>query len=433
MRIEACFDSHVHWQASGEFSERLKLDSLTGPEQIPNLQPERHHFRAEWLLGFGWDDSKWEAAPHRKFIDKRFPNTPVALQRCDGHAMWLNTEALQRIGLMSAPPPGLDGGRFEVDENGELTGVLIDRACDSVHAMIPKATNFEVRRFLLKGAQLFNEAGFTHVRDMTCDEQQWNEAVRLDQAGLLTLAIEEYFWLRSNSNLDAVLDLFARAAAEPSPNLRVKGVKVFFDGALGSEGALLSRCYHGRSHSGLRLWSTDDLSEVFIRCWQLGAAVSVHTIGDAAVDEVVDLALKLKDQGHSGELHLEHVELIRPETIDKMKKLKLECHLQPTHWLSDRLWLDEKLGDLARFAFPWRRLQEAEVSFDFGSDAPIEAPGLARTFQALRESAEAGIPRLLGSPASYMGHKDLAWAPNSYTVFAEERLRQVVFRGEHLL
>ena len=107
--------------------------------------------------------------------------------------------------------------------------------------------------------------------------------------------------------------------------------------------------------------------------------------------------------------------------------------MQPSHWLSDRKWLKEKLGSLAEAAFPWRKLQEADVPFTFGSDSPIEPAVLSRTFQALRESAEAGVPRLLGSPTHYMGHADLSWAPNSYTILENEKPREVVFRGEHLL
>ena len=79
------------------------------------------------------------------------------------------------------------------------------------------------------------------------------------------------------------------------------------------------------------------------------------------------------------------------------------------------------------------QIQEADVAFDFGSDAPIEPASVARTMQALRESADHGIPRLLGEPNAYLCHTDLAWAPNSFTLFEEESPRQVVFRGENLI
>jgi predicted amidohydrolase YtcJ len=433
MRIEACFDSHVHWAATGEFSQRLFLTGMKSPEDILNMKPEMHHSRGEWLLGFGWDDNAWKTQAHRRVLDQWYPDRPVALSRGDGHALWLNSEALRRAGLLGDAVADPRGGRIVRDETGQPTGVLVDQACELVHKLIPRTTGFEVRRFLLKAVQIFNEAGFTHIRDMTCDEMQWNEAVRLDQSGLLTLAVEEYFWLKNIADLDRQLDLVALAKSEDSPNLRVKGLKIFLDGALGSEGAWLSRCYHGRDHSGLILWEDDALKETLRRSWERGLAVAVHAIGDEAADRIVNLALHVKAMGIKGSLHLEHGELIRPETIEKMRGLDITCHLQPAHWLSDRAWLSEKVGDLAGFAFPWRRLQEADIAFDFGSDSPIEAASVTRTLQALRESAEAGVPRLLGLPMSYMSHRDLSWAANSFTLFEDEKPKQLVFRGEHIL
>lgn len=432
MKIDACFDSHVHWPATGDFAQRLRLDSLKGPQDLKNLKVTPAHQRGDWILGFGWDDNSWNEKPHRRFLDELFPNQPVVFSRCDAHASWVNTEALKRAGLWENVPE-VPGGRIERDNDGRPSGVLIDAAAELVRDQIPRATAFEVRRQLLKGVQIFNEAGYTHIRDMTADETQWNEAVKLDQSGVLTLAVEEYFWLRSIKDLDQIVSLVIRAKRSETANLRAMGIKVFYDGALGSEGAYLSRCYHGRDHQGLLLWEEEGLRAVLRRAWEEKLDLAVHVIGDEAADRVIRITAELAERGIKGPLHLEHCELLRPDTITKMKNLTVHCHMQPAHWLSDRKWLQSKIGDLMESAFPWRRLQEAEIPFDFGSDAPIEPASISRLLQALRESAEGGIPRLLGQPTSYMGHKDLAWAPNSFTILEEEAPTQVVFRGEHLL
>jgi predicted amidohydrolase YtcJ len=432
MRIDACFDSHVHWAATGEFTQRLDLSALASPDDVLNIRPETMHFHGEWLTGFGWDETKWNEKPDKKILDKLYPTTPVALSRCDAHALWVNSEALKRAGIQRGNIPQLKGGRIELDKSGEPTGLLVDRASDLVFNLIPAANAFETRRYMLQAIKVFNDAGYTHIRDMTCDEMQWNEAVRLDQSGLLTLAVEEYFRLKGPAELDKVLLTVQKAKAAQTANLRVMGIKLFLDGALGSEGALLSRCYCGREHAGLKLWDEDSLRETMLKTWAMGLEVAVHAIGDAAADIIVRVARELHTQGHNGKLHIEHGELIRQDTVDLMKGLAVEVHIQPSHWLSDQRWLKNKVGDLIQHAFPWRRLQEAEIPFDFGSDAPIEQASVSKVFEALRHSAEAGIPRLLGSPTNYMTHKDLAWAPNSFTVLEEEKPVQVVFRGEHL-
>ena len=100
MRINACFDSHVHWAATGEFAGRLRLESLRSPSDVMALKPEPSHYHGEWLLGFGWDDNSWSEKPTREVLDKWFPSVPVALSRRDGHALWVNTEALRRSGLL---------------------------------------------------------------------------------------------------------------------------------------------------------------------------------------------------------------------------------------------------------------------------------------------------------------------------------------------
>ncbi len=432
MKIDACFDSHVHWPFTGEFSQRLRLEQLQSPDDVKNLKPAPTHTRGDWLLGFGWDDTTWTQKPHRSVLDALFPSTPVVFSRRDAHASWVNTEALKRSGLWEHDKD-IAGGRIERDSDGKPSGILIDAAAEIVREKIPRATDFELRRQLLKGMQIFNEAGYTHIRDMTCDESQWHEAVKLDQSGVLTLAVEEYFWLKSVAQLDAMISLVIRAKRSETQNLRAMGLKVFLDGALGSEGAYLSQCYHGKDHRGLLLWEKNDLNAVLRRAWEEKIDLAVHVIGDQAADQLIQMAGELHAQGLKGPLHLEHCELLRADTIQKMKGLEIYCHMQPAHWLSDRKWLKNKIGALHDSAFQWRRLQEAEVPFDFGSDAPIEPASIGRMLQALRESAEEGVPRLLGQPSTYMGHRDLSWAPNSFTMIEEEVPSQVVFRGEHLL
>jgi len=434
MRIDSCFDSHVHWAAAGEFSQRLDLKGLKSPKDVLNLKALPHHFRGAWLLGYGWDDSSWSDAPTRATLDAWIPDQPVVLTRVDAHCMWLNTMALRLVGILERDPlEKLVGGRIVRDAQGLATGLLVDRACDLVHEKIPPVTDFEMRRQLLIGMHVFNDAGWTHIRDMTCTEVQWNQVVHLEEAGLLTLAIEEYFHLRDPKDLRGLVELAVRARASQGENVRVKGLKLFLDGALGSEGAWLSKCYCHRDHKGLVLWTEESLVEAMRLTWEAGLELAVHAIGDAAVDHLVEIAQTLRASGYSGALHIEHGELIRNETILKMKSLPISVHMQPSHWLSDHSWLTQKIGDLAAHAFPWRRLQESEVDLHFGSDAPIEPPSLTRALRALEESSHAGVPRLLGTPESYFRHPDPSWAAPSFTEWTPNwEPRRVVFRGTEI-
>ncbi len=435
-----CYDSHVHWLATGQMKYRLDLSQLKSQEDIKSLKIDPHFFQGDWLLGFGWDQSLWEQKqfPDKKILDQLFPETPVSFSRADGHATWCNTEALKRIGLADAkgrtqnPLPEIQGGKIELDSEGQATGILIDSAERLIDQVLPVPDQNQIRRYLMQGMQIFNRAGITHIRDLTCTPEQWASVVHLDKSGLLTLAVEEFFGAYEPKDFLPMLQAAIEAKKDKLKRVRVMGVKVFFDGALGSEGALLSQCYCRTQNKGLSILTEAELKDMMLQTWTAGLALAVHVIGDEAADRVSTVACELWDQGQTGQLHLEHVEMLRTETIKKLQGRQVICHLQPCHWHTDKRWLKEKLGGLYQFVFPWRALQEANIPFFFGSDSPIEEPSLLSNLKALEDSALNSIPKLLGSFTNYHQHPDKAWVANTHTHFSNGEVSQVVFDGEHL-
>lgn len=447
-----CYDSHLHWLATGQWSQQLSLHDLKKPEDILHKKIEPQHQLGGWVLGFGWDQNIWhktksdssisssqqadQAFPTRQILDQWCPDQPVALSRVDGHVLWVNTAALKAADLPIENASSLEdpqGGKYIRDEKGRLTGVMIDIAKMPVEIKIPQAGNREIRRDLLKATQILNQAGFTHIRDLSCNPQQWNESVNLDESGLLTLAVEQFFSADDPKDFDKALDLALQARKQRTKNIRAQGLKIYMDGALGSEGAWMSEPYKSGSGHGLCLLKDDELAGYMKKSFENEFDIAVHTLGDEAVDRVVSVALQLKEEGYLGRLHLEHVEVIRPETVKKMKSLDCTAYMQPCHWLSDSKWLEEKIGKLAKHAFPWRALQENEVPFFFGSDSPIEPVSLNRNFEAIRQSAEKGIPKLLGDIATYHSHPDRSWPANTWTRYEDGKVKELVFNGEHIV
>lgn len=437
--VHNCYDSHIHWLATGQIASAWNLRTLSSAQAIQQEKIKDHYFQGDWLVGFGWDNSSWPGGhfPCRQDLDRIFPEVPVALSRVDGHALWVNSLALKKMGILNDQGqtlqiPQIPGGRLVTDENGDPTGVLIDQAKSLVESLIPEPGSMQVRSCLLKACQDLNRAGFTHIRDMTCSEAQWNETTHLAEAGLLTLAVEQTFSAEDPHNFDKAFQLALRARQSKLPLVRVQAIKVYYDGALGSEGALLSQDYPSGSGRGLELLNKSALQGFMRQAWEVGLDLAVHVIGDEAAHRTVVAAHELWEKGLRGTLHLEHVEILRPETIRLMKPDSVICHLQPCHWLSDRQWLMSKLGGLYSWVFPWRALQEAGIPFFFGSDSPIESPSLANNLLALNESAVTGIPKLLGDPLRYHCHGDGAWVPGSFTHFEGGVATSVVFGGIHL-
>ncbi|WP_413575888.1 amidohydrolase [Bdellovibrio sp. HCB290] len=417
LKIPRLYDSHTHFLATGEFATGLMLFDLPSAESIRYVSlQDKTAFRGGWLVGFGWDENKWadKKLPSKQQLDEVFPNYPVYLCRADGHTAWVNSAALKELGLQSE------------------SGLLSEKDHLQSFERIPPFAKAQQRQQILGACKLYNRAGFTHIRDMSCTDSLWNLLVEMEEANELTLAIEENHTVHELKQVDAAIASVLMARKTPSRLLRSKGIKFFYDGSLGSETALLSRPYNGEGNNfGKTLWSLEDAEELLKLTWAAGLEVSVHTIGDEAAHQMVKLARKVSAQGFVGRLNLEHAQVLRPETIQMMKPLHVRCHMQPCHWLSDRQWLQQKLRGLYSYAFPWEALKNAQIPISFGCDSPIEPTSFFANRKALEESPKDRIKRFTGDLSVYHGHPDATYT-DSWTIIDGDKIQEVVFDGKTL-
>ncbi len=74
-----------------------------------------------WVVTQGWRDYRWDppVPPTKRSLDEAFPDRPCVMYSGDGHTLWMNTCALDALGVTrdSVPP---QGGSYDQDENGEL-------------------------------------------------------------------------------------------------------------------------------------------------------------------------------------------------------------------------------------------------------------------------------------------------------------------------
>lgn len=384
------YDSHIHLVGTGLVQSILNLRSLKSPQDMLSISIPSTSYRGEWLIGFGWDEHHWSEPPHKNILDQRFPDIPVSLSRIDGHGCWVNSKALAMAGI-NANTPDPQGGRILRDNQGEPTGLLFDMAKMLIDFKMPQTSDSEIKDYLLAAQNYFLKNQFTHARDMTCTLQQWQVQLQLVQNSSWKLFSEHYFVSENRADLSRAIDDCQQAKKQENQWMRARGIKIFYDGSLGSESALLSQAYNNSSHHGTVAWTEDELTEAFTEIWQQGLDVAIHSIGDQAAENIVNVALKLKQKNICGLLNLEHAQVLKPQTIKKMRELNIICHLQPCHWLSDRAWLKDKLGDLYNYVFPWRELEKNQIPFFFGSDAPIELRSIEEQHQALLDAAEHGI------------------------------------------
>lgn len=434
--INNCFDSHVHFWATGQVELGLKLNHLTDINELKHIKLKPQYFRDHWLVGFGWDDKKWVSPvlPNIAWLDQLFPDFPVFLSRIDGHSSWINTKAIEELkkkGMNFDTHPV--GGLIQRDQNQKLTGVLQDQAHIQALLLLPSFSEIQHKDFLTESQKIFNRGGFTHVRDLSLNQNQWQILTKMSDKRGLTICLEGFVTLEKLQDFEQALNQVNWMKQHPNPHLRILGVKAFVDGSLGSQTAFISQNYIQSDQKGLLIWNKIEIEILLRKAWTQNLEVALHTIGDESLHQIILAARQVASEGILGRLHLEHAQLMRPETVNLMKPLHITCHLQPCHWLSDSNWLNQVIPKpLQSYLFSWELLRKNKIPFYFGSDSPIEPSRLLLTEKALIESAQNGIPELGESWLKHHQHPDLKWLP-SWTEFTADEVKQVYFNGEPIL
>lgn len=408
---------------------------MRSENQISEIKIQSHYLRSNWLVGFGWDQNLWseKKMPHRKTLDQHFPDRPVFFSRIDGHSSWVNSLALKEFEKMGYDfSSEITGGIIYRDSNGP-TGVLSDQAHIKALLMLPAFTEQQTEAFCLASMSYFNRAGMTHIRDLSMNSSIWKVLCKLQAEKRQTLCIDSFFTAESVSDLNRAYKDYLECLDLPNPYLRAHGLKIFIDGSLGSKTAYLSENYKGQSSSGLISWSQQDIATAIEFCWKHKIAIAIHTIGDQAVHTAALAARAVSAAGFEGKLHLEHVQILRPETLGLLKPLHVTVHMQPCHWLSDYSWIDQTLPEsLLPYLFQWQKIIKNKIPLFFGSDSPIEPSSLFKTKQALDLRTKFKIPKLETDWKTHHSHTDKDWA-SSVTRFDENQILEVIFDSRQII
>ncbi len=321
-----------------------------------------------WLLGQGWNRHRLERLPGRGDLDRVAPGRPVLLESNDIHSAWLNGEALRRCGI-SRDTPDPSGGEIVRDpRSGEPTGLLLEEAKKLALPHVPAPAEAELLDALLDAQHEAHRLGVTGVHSVEVHGLRDFEGLR--QRGELRLRVLQHVQL---DQLDRAVAAGLRSGFG-GEWIRVGGVKMFLDGALGSRTAWLREPYAGGADDrGIRTLSDGDFREAVRRAADAGIASAVHAIGDAAVE----LALRVLGEEIPAPPALphriEHLQLCPPELWDRAGRAGIVASMQPAHLLTDIPAAERHWGHRrSRGAYAFAPLLRAGATLAFGSDVPVE-------------------------------------------------------------
>jgi predicted amidohydrolase YtcJ len=387
-------DAHCHLYGLGVDHEAVSVRALPSEAETVKVVAEaaKRLPAGEWLLGRGWDQNRWpgQQFPTKVSLDKAIADRPALLRRVDGHAIWVNSQALAAAGITKRTKDPA-GGKIVRDGRGEPTGVLIDNAVELVDAKVPVATAEVRERRIRAAAQQAIAVGITGVHEMGIDDATADVYRKLAAASELPLRVYAFY------AGDATRPDRLRTRPEPAVGRFVmRGVKFFADGALGSRGARLYTKYEDDGQNkGLWVTEPNVLAAAIEIAVANGWQVAIHAIGDAAIGTTLDGYLAA-GKAHPGDLRLrvEHTQVIAPHDIPRMVEAHAIASMQPTHATSDMPWAEQRVGkDRIKGAYAWRTMLEHEIPLVAGSDFPVEevAP-LLGIYAAVTRQDGAGTP-----------------------------------------
>ena len=408
-------DFHLHLWVGSLFQEYADLTECYTEEQTARKIADfaRENPEDPWVLGFGWHHTKWPGGrlPTRHSLDLYISDRPVFLLNEELHSAWLNTRALEVVGInqKTQDPPF---GKIERDEQGNPTGFLYETAVVlALQALdVPEFKKAKLmQNFLSKAASL----GITSVSDMLplpgfeLGDPAWY--AEYEKRGELSVRI--HFLTSLDGDLDRAASM---KEAYQSDKLRFSGLKQFVDGVpLTYTGYLLEPYSDKPNETGGTLYEKETYEKWIVEADKRGFRVRLHACGDAAVRLALDCFEKArKVNGTRDSRHcIEHIEIIHPDDLHRFKELGVIASMQPEHMTAGSVSTHgyvERLGpNRIRYTWPIGTLQEHGAPIIFSSDYPVvELNPLVGIYRAVTRK-------------HYDGKPEEGWHPNEKILLSQ--------------
>jgi predicted amidohydrolase YtcJ len=376
--VPGMIDAHIHWSWTARGLSQVQIFELPDKAMIVQRVAERagQTQSNSWIRGWGWSQDFWAnpAFPTAADLDAISPNHPVYLTAKSGHAAWVNTVALRRCNI-SADTPDPAGGQIARDEHGQPTGLLFENAMQLVSQHIPDPTPYEIADMMADAQKLALASGLTGLHDFDGPDSFAALQILRERGGLALRVVKNI----NKEWFNHALALGLRWGFGDEW-LRLGGLKIFMDGALGPRTAYMIEPYEGEPDNyGIVVTDKEEIMEWVSKGSAAGFPATIHAIGDRAVHDVLDVYEAIrKEEAQRGEApstrrhRIEHVQLIHPDDAHRLAQLGVIASMQPIHATSDYIAADRSWGARSHWGYNIRLQLDQGAKIALGSDSPVE-------------------------------------------------------------
>lgn len=373
-------DAHCHFVAYGRDQNELDLKSVTSFDDLIEKVTQYASLQERtFIIGRGWNEENWvsKTRPSNYKLNFLFPETPVVLQRIDGHAALVNQAALDLAGI--TPTTVISGGHIELI-NGIPTGLVVDAALEKVLDILPELSDQEFARGILMAQKDCFQKGLTTVSDAGLPMKSIHLLDSLQKSGDLKMRI----YAMANPDRSALEQAYPKGPVFKE-NLVVASVKLYCDGSLGSRGAWLKEPYCDDSlNTGLPQDSLGYYLDWAQWCKANGFQMNTHCIGNRANKEILSIYSQVLEKDNDDRWRIEHAQVVDHEDMHYFKDYSILASIQPTHAVSDMYMAKKRLCSSERLAgaYAYKDLLDSTGILPLGTDFPVESIDPLGTYYA---------------------------------------------------
>ncbi|MBD3404785.1 MAG: amidohydrolase family protein [Candidatus Lokiarchaeota archaeon] len=364
-------DAHTHITSAGIREDHIHLHAMKSIDEIKKTISEAlHKYKKEsWILGHGWDESKW---PEKRYItmtdlDEVSTEHAILLDRIDGHLTSVNSMAFKKLKL-DEKHEGIIR-----DKKGNPTGILKD--IEGLHNEI-SISEEEIQKGILSAGRIATRHGITTVVDNAVSGM-----LRHLRTAEFENDLHARFVVNPPDKMMTPMIKLGITSCWGSPMLKIGGVKIFVDGSIGARTAYVSEPYNDDPENrGILVYDKKKLKRIVRNAISNDIQTVIHAIGDEAIEMVITVFEEIKDkEAIRRQRHrIEHAEMISEYQIRRAVSQGLILSMQPNfvgEWQQkDGMYVDRLGEERTRGMNMFRVALDNGARVCFGSDGMPYGP-----------------------------------------------------------